>query len=193
MSNDTQAVADNTNPGSQTSGEESGAQDELDSLLQEYEQDTGTTGEQQTQPAQEPSQRDPQVETLLMKQTQDDINSAANSIKEASGVELPDRFFRGYLHDAVDGDPRALRLWQNRHNDPKGWNKYLNALAKEASEEMKGIPDKSASEDRDAVESAVRNASTHQQSSDDEPDWSDMSDQEFAQTKMKLARAAKKG
>lgn len=191
MSNDTQAVADNANPESQTSGEESGAQDELDSLLQEYEQETSTTGEQQTQPDTS-SQRDSQVEVLLMKQTQDDINSAANSIKEASGVELPDRFFRGYLHDAVDGDPRALRLWQNRHNDPKGWNKYLNVLAKEASEELKGVPDRSASEDRDAVESAVRNASKHQQSSDDEPDWSQMSDQEFAQTKMKLARDAKK-
>jgi len=191
-----QAVANETDGSENQSTEESGAQDELDSLLSEYEQETSETGGQQQQEDSNENNQgymSPDVQRILERETQNDIKDASNAIKEESGLTLPDSVFKGVLHASVEGDPRAMRLWANRHNDQKGWNAYLSKVAKNLADEMKSLPDQGATSDREAVEAAVRNASTHQPSAQDEPDVASMSDVDFAQYKMKLARGAKKG
>lgn len=191
MTDEKQAVVNESDAVESQQTEESDAQDDVESLLNEYEQETSTKGEQPDESKQSDAKQPyiPQeVQELLEQKTQSDIKTAASTIKEVSGVNLPDEVFEGILHRSVDGDPRALRLWQNRSRDPKGWDRYVQSIGRNFAKQMKELPDQKATEDNKAFDSAVRNASnsSSQPDSDDMPDLGPMSDHDFIAYKRSL-------
>jgi hypothetical protein len=92
---------------------------------------------------------------------QKDMNA---TIKNVRG-DLPEELFDGPLVQAwIDAqakkDPRLATAWANRHTDPKKFEQVVGALGKEFSKIRPKLPDKQATEDREAVTAAVRGAST---------------------------------
>jgi len=138
--------------------EENGAQDELDTLLAQY--DEGTEVPEKTEkPSGEPTP-DTRIDALLAREKKGDINSAVDTIMGDLDIQVPKSMIKGYLYSRESEDPRIGKAFDKRFQDPAGWKRVLSGLAKEASSEFKDLPDKSLTNDRDVVEAAVRGAST---------------------------------
>ena len=140
-------------------GEDIGAQDELDTLLAQYDE-----GQEPTEPpAEKPSEPvvDKRVDALLARERDNDINNAIDTIMdEVSDVQIPKSMVKGYLFAKESEDPRIGKAFDNRFSDPAGWNRILKGIAQEAKKEFKDLPDKAMTNDRNAVEAAVRGASS---------------------------------
>lgn len=166
----TQTVVDETNVTAQPVAEVTSARtdDDLDALLKEF--DTETRAPEPAQPATAaPAATDPALanETVLseakfirQERFQKDMDEM---IKKVRG-DLPEELFDGPLVQAwIDSqatkDPRLANAWANRHADPKKFEQVVSALGKQFSKYGK-LPDKQATEDREAVTAAVRGAST---------------------------------
>lgn len=105
------------------------------------------------------------------------------TIKEVRG-DLPEDFFDGQFIQAwIDSqamkDPRLGNAWSDRHKDPQKFKQVVGALGKEFAKKYGKLPDKNATEDREAVTAAVRGASTRAPEGK-APDFSRMTDGEFA-------------
>jgi hypothetical protein len=165
------------------------AQDDLDSLLSEFDQEAKPIVEPK------PEQNDDlvrswveqQIQKENQKETKSDIKSAVDVIKGGLEVSLPDIAVEGILYSVVENDPRALEVWKARKSDPGSWNKLLDGVKSKVNKEFTDLPDKKLTDDRDAVTSAVHSASKHELQ-ETEVDWSMLSDQEFAMQKAKLSR-----
>lgn len=191
-----QAVANADVESTETSTEESGAQENLDGLLNEYEVQTG--GEQTTEPKNENSKIDYiynrfQAEDAekIKTQTNEDIGKAVEIIRDEN-LNLPDKAYRGMLLDKAEEDVRFLQAFQQRGQNPGQWNKVLKAFQKEILSDFKSLPDKEATADREAVLSAVHSASTKQPLPDAAPDLNSMSNQDFAKHKAEILRQSRK-
>lgn len=197
---DSQAVIDKPDTEPKASDEGANAQDDLDSLLNEFDQ--------QATPAAPEPQRDTvsvskddlaflkqdaeeRRQERAKKETQEGITSAVSTMKPNLERDLPEALIEGYLIREVENDPRALGLWQQRHTHSAEWSRYVEGVGKKLNKEISDLPDKKLSEDRDVVTSAVHSASNHAPQ-ETELDWAGMSQTEFEQQKMKLARAARK-
>jgi len=191
---DKQAVVEDPNIEAKPSTEGDNAQDDLDSLLNEYDQQAKP---KQTQTVTEPKSEqnediaflrqyvEEQRQEQAKKATRSSIDGAVTKMKSGLSQSLPDAIVEGYLYREVENDPRALALWQNREQAPSDWGKFVDAVAKKLDREMTSMPDKKLSEDRDVVTSAVHSASKHspQESS---VDWAHLSQADFETEKMKL-------
>lgn len=150
-------------------GESSDAQvDELNSLLSDFDQpdQTGTEPKKITSDdvrevvdyVRDTRQKDE------MKETNDAIDHACKTVYDALSEEakaiLPERATRGLLIDMADSDRRFQRAFLERNSNPSQWNKILNAKAKELSTEFTPQVDRELSDDKEAIASAVRSAST---------------------------------
>jgi len=167
--------------------------DDLDTLLKEFDTET-TRSPEPAQPAPAaPAANDTAVanETVLseakfirQQRFQKDMD---DTIKKVRG-DLPEELFDGPLVQAwinarAEKDERLANAWANRHADPKKFEQVVGALGKQFSKYGK-LPDKNATEDREAVSAAVRGAS-HQAPGGKAPDFSRMTDAEFAAEKEK--------
>lgn len=188
-----QAVANETAPIETVDS----AQD-LDSLLNEFDASINST---QTKEPEQPNTneliefvreerevRTKQREEEIKQQTANDIKSAVSVIsEELEGLNLPERLIRGALYDKAENDPRFLQAWTNRSQDPKTFNKILKSFAKEVKGDFDNVPDRQATEDREALAAAVRSANTRS-AEPETVDVTTMSDQEFHAYKHRLAR-----
>lgn len=172
MSN-TQAVADGNDPVVQA-GEEVGAQDELDTLLAQYDE-----GKSEDKPKVE--QPDPvyqwaarQMQEQAKKSTDEGITEAIKLVKSESGTQLPDRLIRGYLEALNLEDGRIGSAFKERSKNPDNWNKVLKSAAKQLAKDLSDLPDQTLTQDRDVVTAAVRSASTAKSTSNDAPNFSTM-------------------
>ena len=185
-----QAVAPETDAGAKPPVEDSSAQDNLDTLLSEYDK---PDQEQQTP---KPTAQDDDIQSVVQwaksqqereirDSTQRDLKAATELMKEAAGdvpVKIPDEVFEGVLYKRADNDPRIMKAWLNRAANPDGWSKVIRSLGKEIAKQF--VPtDQKATESWDAVRSATHSASTSKAGSD-APNFSAMTDAEFQRWKM---------
>lgn len=152
----TQTVANNKTD--TPSVEDNSALDELDTLLAQYDEGTEPV-KTETKPSGEPP-RDKRIDALLAREAESDLSAAVDTIMDDIEIQLPRSMIKGYLYSRESEDPRIGKAFDERFTNPAGWKKVLSGLAKEASNEFKGLPDKSLTNDRDVVEAAVRSAST---------------------------------
>ena len=168
--------------------EEQGASDDLDSLLNEFTEETkseqtinpndvkeavGWINEQRQQTANEAEQTA--------------INSATETIKEQLGdldIPLTDGMIRGMLEDNARRDPKIRDAFAQRQKNPQAWSEALKRASKNIKEDLS--IDQKATSDREAIASAVHSASTQQPTPDTPVDLNTMSDSKFARYKMGL-------
>ena len=167
----TQPVADTANdqvkPGSETSGARD--TDDLDSLLSEFEQ--GTKPSEPVKPEPKPGADNDlkalteQVRGLMtataQQQARQDMEKAIKAVRgEFDPNVFDDTLVEAWMDAQARTDPRLASAWQNRAANPKQFDRVLQGLGKNFQKKFSSLPDKNATEDREAVTAAVRGAST---------------------------------
>lgn len=174
MTETTQAVVDATDtqavPASEATNARTG--DDLDALLDQFKQDTA--------PVAAPSP--PQTETAppdlkaleakiqsfegVAKQISDhkfktDMASTIKDIRGDIGPDvIEDEMVEAWLDSQARKDPRLQKAWFERDNNPQQFKKITAELGKSFAKKVAKMPDRTATEDREAVTAAVRGAST---------------------------------
>jgi len=158
----------------QEHSEDSGAQDDesldsiLDSIDQEYDQDTKPPKQQQDKDDPRVRQLEATVTELTERQLRNDIDHAVSTIAENLTVKPSNRVISGLLNEMAKEDPRIVRAFENRQNDPTTWNRLLKGVAKDIDKEFQSDVDTDVSENREALSRAVQGKSTAKNDEDDE-------------------------
>lgn len=165
--------------------------DDLDTLLAEFDKGNEKSPDPAQPATAAPAATDQAVanETVLseakfirQERFQKDMD---DTIKKVRG-DLPEELFDGPLVQAwIDSqatrDARLAQAWANRHADPKKFGQVVTELGKRFSKYGK-LPDKQATEDREAVTAAVRGASTRAPEGK-APNYAGMTNADFAAEK----------
>jgi hypothetical protein len=173
---------------------EAGAQDmDLDSLLAQFEVEPPE--QEVAAPKLSPDDVRSAVQYAKSEQerrakegTDKAISEAVKTVKEELGdlpVHLSDRAARGLLEAYAAENPKFTQAFMHRQKNPEAWNKALRAVGKEFRSDFAPV-DRNATDDREAITSAVRAASTPAQRSADQPNWHQMSDAEFNRRKREM-------
>jgi hypothetical protein len=113
----------------------------------------------------------------------------SETVKKVRGDLDPDVFsdtlVKAYINARADEDPRLAKAWVDRHANPKAFNRVVEQIGREFRQKLSKLPDKQATEDREAVTAAVRGASTPA-SPASSPDFGRMSDAEFLKEKDRM-------
>lgn len=176
------------------------ASDTLDAALAEFE----VSGE--TEPDQ-PTTATPEVDPNTLEALRQDVqtlkaenlenqqsrtrNAIGDAVKTLQGdlkdLEIPDATVTRMLHGYASTDERFLSAFQSRHTNPKGWNRVLENVGKEIRGDFGSRPDAGLTADREAVDAAVRTASTSSPDPGvDARQLRNMSDAEFTAHKKSL-------
>ena len=165
--------------------------DDLDSILNEYEQETKEEAKPQQQAEIKPEDiefiKNFQQETAR-KQTEQDIASAVSIVSEGldfGSEDLTKDVVEGILYKRVENDPRMLKAFVSRHQNPSGWSKVLNAVKGELKSKM---VDQKTTKDWNALEAAVHSANTSKPQEDAPKPFHKMSWQEAQAEKQKIYR-----
>lgn len=198
MSENEQAVATEADVSAEQQTQEAdGAQEatrNLDDILKEFDQESpggSQVPEQQSQAGtDEVAALRQEVEQLRGElgsmQTNSEMPSVLSEIRGDLPVEVFDNdMVEGWLNQQAVKDKRIATAWANRRNNPAAFNEVKKALGKEFQKRLDKLPDKNATEDREAVTAAVRGASTPTATTQ-EVDWSQKSDAELEAEKRKL-------
>lgn len=170
-----QAVASEADAGTQSQTEDSGALEDVDTLLNEWESNADSATESSASPDSRTEaetkgeQSDDETKALLnelrqerderiRQQTEEDVQKAVGTIKEGLETDVPDKLIEGYLYREAAKDSRFLAAFQSRHKEPEKWNRLLKAMSGNVNKQLSGQVDQSMTDDRDAVASAVRSA-----------------------------------
>lgn len=185
-----QAVVEQTDEQAKPASEGAGAQDDLDSLLKEFEQpvqETKSDTKTETKPdglEEVISFVREQKQAQLADSSRKALNEAVKTVK--GDLKVDDELVEGFLHARASKDQRIAQAWVNRDKNPQAFASVLKTLGKELSGKFADMPDSQVTEDRAAVAAAVRGAST-KASESPPPDYSKMSDAEFKRHKESLA------
>lgn len=110
------------------------------------------------------------------------------TIKDVRGNLDPEFFDDVFVESWMDAqarlDPRLASAWANRHANPKQFAKVKESLGRTFAKKYGSLPDKAATEDREAVTAAVRGASTRAPEGK-APNFAGMSNQEFREAHKK--------
>jgi hypothetical protein len=198
----TQAVVDETNGAAQPAPAETSARtdDDLDRLLNEFDQGKPAPSEPAKPATAAPAADDQALatETVLneakfirQQRFQQDMQATVKDVRGDLPSDLyDDDFVQAWIDAQATKDPRLANAWVNRSADPKKFGQVKAALGKEFAKRYGRIPDKQATEDREAVTAAVRGASTKAPEGK-APDYSRMTDSQLQAEKDRLfARAS---
>jgi hypothetical protein len=194
----TQAAVDETKAPAAPGAEVDSARkdgDDLDKILAEFDEGT--------KPAPAAAKPEPKAgEADDLKAAKDEVLSARDEIRqerfkkdmhstvmEVRG-DLPadffdDRFVQAWIDARATDDPRLSKAWIERNSNPQQFKRVVGALSREFAKKYGKLPDKQATEDREAVTAAVRGASTKAPEGK-APDLSRLTDTEFVAEKEKL-------
>lgn len=191
--NEEQTVVDETKGQSETGTEGTDArkddEDDLDTLLAQYEKEA-TSDDTSSKPGQSGEAQDPNRELMerlqaleestARSETRADLDAAIKAVRgELDSEVFDDGFMETYLDSEARKDPRLSQAWANRHNNPKQFQKVVGSLAKSFEKRFGSLPNKEATEDREAVAAAVRGASTKSPEGR-APDYGNLSNDDFA-------------
>lgn len=187
----TQAVVDETKAPAQPGAEATSARtdDDLDALLSEFDQGKPEPSEPAKPAPAAPAANDQAVanETVLseakfirQQRFQQDMQATVKDVRGDLPADLyDDDFVQAWIDAQATKDPRLANAWLNRSADPKKFGQVKAALGRDFAKRYGRIPDKQATEDREAVTAAVRGAST-QAPAGKAPDYSKMTDAQLA-------------
>lgn len=161
---------------SQNAGADGSKAQDIDSLISQYETSTTPVQDDRINKVLEHVENEQAVKA--QQQTQQGINDAVKTLKEGSEAKLPDRFFRGAIHDAAQ-NPDFVKAFENRETDPGSWNTALKSLSSDINSDFKSAEETSASQTQEEIASALRGSVTQASGGDGEPDYASMSDAEF--------------
>lgn len=184
----TQAMTETDVAEDQTTQEE-GASDDLDSLLNEFAEETKTESPKVAlNDVQEVVSYVQEERAAKAEQTtKADIDAAVDSIADNLDIEVPSkRIIRGLLQDIAANDKAIQQAFAQRKENPQAWKAALKRATNEMKEELS--VDREATSDREALTSAVRSASTKQPEPQEEVDLGSMTDTQFMMYKAKLQR-----
>lgn len=177
-----QTVAEKPNEAAPQTSDDSGAQDDLDKILseidQDFEKDTKVPEQKVDKEKDDIAALKGDVDSVVSHLENIDIEKAVESVSSALDVQVPKRVIKAMLNDMAIDDPRVRKAFANRYRDPQTWKKVLKGAAKNIREEFSGLPDKQLSDDREALAASVRGASKTQVE-DGPPDFSAWSDRRF--------------
>lgn len=174
-----QPVAEKTESEAKPSEEAKSAPD-LEELLSQYDEEVKSDEPKQEKQPEPTAQMD---KALFQMGKKEAIGYMIGDMPESVGEML-----FSHAEAKSQGDPRIARAWSNRFNDPSTFKAVFTALGEEARSILSNVPDKGATEDRDAVTAAVRSANTRAADPDDSPsarDIASMNDAEFFAFKRK--------
>ena len=162
--------------------------DDLDELLSKFDSDT-------TRPTPEPAKPEPTGEASDLKAVLDevrelrternketfrkDMDAMTKTVRGNLDPEFfDDTFMEAWIDKQARDDPRLLQAFGNRHANPKQFQKVVETLGRSFNKRYSKLPDRQATEDREAVTAAVRGASTKAPEGK-APDYSGMNNAEF--------------
>lgn len=185
------APADRTNADAQETSS-------VDSLLSEYDEAVAPAADAATPNADAPSTEapagesaasfDPRLEEMhsfmqkqMQRDTQKDIGTAVETIKRHDPLlaNLPDSMVRGHLHDLASKDSRFLKAFQNRGDNPKGWENILKSVAVEVTKELGEPVDSELSSNIASLRASVNTSSPSGKSGPTDAEIAGMSDADF--------------
>lgn len=194
----TQAVVDETKAPAQPGAAETNARettgDDLDTLLSEYKpaetRPPETPKPEQTGSANETKDAAREVldarDEIRRERFDKDMNDTIAKVRGDMPKEyFDDDLVRAYIDGRATKDTRLADAWINRMRNPQQFAKVVEALGRDFAKKYGKLPDKNATEDREAVTAAVRGASTKAPEGK-APDYSKMTDAEFAAEKERL-------
>lgn len=177
-----QTVAETADVETKSQTEETGAQEpSIDELLKQFEA-TETPTEQPKPEAISADDLKDFVRTAkddrderIREKTDADIVAATKVVK--GDLEIDDGLIKDFLYGRASSDPRFLKAFQMRHQNPDAWAGVQKALGRELASKMVK-PDQNLTDDRAAVEASVRSHSTGS-ADDSPPDFNSMTNAEF--------------
>lgn len=170
--------------------------DDLDKLLAEFDDSKTKAAPQSTQPEPkagtdndlkahlEPLQG--QLNALQQRQFKQDMDATIKVVRgELDSEFFDDSFLKAWIDSQAVADPRLATAWVNRDNNPKQFQKVVETLGRNFVKKYGKLPDKGATDDREAVTAAVRGASTKAPEGK-APDLKGLSNSEFRETVKKV-------
>ena len=169
----TQTVVETTPAPATPGATEAGArtEDDLDTLLAAFD-DQGkpsSSASAKPEPKAEPgnTEKSPpavadgalaEVQQFIFRQ---DMDKTIKSVRgDLDPEHFDDEFVEAWMDAQARRDPRLSNAWRDRRANPKGFQKVVDGLGRTFAKKYGKMPDKGATEDRDAVTAAVRGAST---------------------------------
>lgn len=167
MIEEQQAVVETTDAEGQPSAEGASAQDELDTLLGEF-QTQPETESTATAPSSAEATKLDEVHSMLQdnqrqeaeRVTTQRLTESVTAFKEAAGGNISDDMAETILQGRAAKDPRVFQAFKDAGTNPAGWDKVVKAIAKDYNAQMASQPDADATADQDAVVAAVQSATT---------------------------------
>lgn len=187
---DKQAVAEKPDAQAKPAAEGADAReqgDDLDTLLAKFDEKTEPKVGAPPKPETKADKgNDPILQRLTELEKRDaerefqrDIQPVVQKVRGAVPVELyDDADIKDWIDRQAKADPRLTRAWLNRREDPATFDKVIGGLGRKLADKFSKIPDKQATEDREAVTAAVRGASTKAPEGK-APDYSNLSKEQF--------------
>lgn len=188
MSTDKDVVADDTKLDPKDTSLDSGAQtdDDLDVLLSEIDKDFVKDTEADPE-SKEDTELSNKVDHLLKKDEDAAIAGAVTSVQNDLrdlDVSAPDDAIEGMLNQMAGKDTRFKKAFQNRDESPEDWGRVLGAASKTIAKKFGDQVDKNLTDDRAAVENAIKGSSTTNEE-DTSKNYKGMSDSDFEKEKLK--------
>lgn len=172
--------------------------DNLDQLLAEFEKYRESTAETQSMEEEKSSDADDDqfvkksdLDKILEKEiarkqtlekTEKDVELAVKAVK--GDLNFPDHYVRAILEAEAQKSDKFRNAFFYRDKNPEAWKKILEAKSKEFKKFFETKVDKSATESSNAIESAMRNATT-KDFKDEETDVFKMTQRQFEEYKAK--------
>lgn len=154
--------------------------DDFDQALSQFDEETKPSSEQPRQQKAESTdeiaRRAAAIARLEFEAERDE--AAMYEAVRGDFKHLSIGMIQGHVRDAVNRDPRLLKVWTERRHNPGLFNRMIKKLHAEVAAMTSQAPDKGATEAREAVAYAVRSGSKPTPEGAP-PDYSKMSDGEF--------------
>lgn len=157
---------------------------ELDVLLREFEQQASPEQPkpQELKPDEIAVAKDEILrarDEIRREQFQRDMSSTIKAVRgDVPDSLYDDKLVRAWINAQAEEDPRLSLAWANRHAEPSKFKRVVDALAKDFKARYGKLPDKNATEDREAVAAAVRGSST-KAAEGKQPNFGSMTNTEF--------------
>lgn len=181
-------VADVTDAGAQPAADVQGAPEDLDTLLAKFDQEFDQGKKVATEPktVDKTAVLEESVNQLQKQLSNADFEKAIDMVStELGDLKLPRAAIKGTLNGYANENPALVKAFENRYNDPTGWNKVMKATAKKMSKDFEGlVVDKTLTEDRSAIAAVVRGASKTAAPEGEAPNFSGWSDNRFNHWKL---------
>lgn len=171
-------------------------EDDLDALLAQFEDKGDARPSTPTKPEPKAVQADEiaaardevlraRDEILREKWTKDMRATVAAVRGELPSDIFDDKLVQAWIEARAMDDSRLTQAWKDRDANPQQFKRIVGALGREFTQKYGKLPDKNATEDREAVAAAVRGASTKAPEGKP-PDFSGMQNREYNQTVKQL-------